>query len=80
MTYRLKEHVGPNDDFGFGFRDEAEAEHWKSNDQLRIVAELVEYTARDAIERSVDEEIRLAFEFAEASEFPAPEELYKDVF
>jgi TPP-dependent pyruvate/acetoin dehydrogenase alpha subunit len=80
MTYRWKEHVGPNDDFAFGFRDRTEAEHWKSNDQVRIIGEALEPTSKDAIQRSVDEELKLAFEFAEASAFPAPEQLYHDVF
>jgi len=80
MTYRWKEHVGPNDDFGFGFRDKKEAEHWMSNDQVRIIGEELKLASKEAIERSVDEEIRLAFEFAEASAFPSPEQLYQDVF
>ena len=80
MTYRWKEHVGPNDDFEFGFRDKKEAEHWKSNDQVRVIGEELEPESKAAIERSVDEEIKLAFEFAEASAFPTPEQLYQDVF
>ena len=80
MTYRWKEHVGPNDDFDFGFRDEKESEDWKFNDQVRIIGESLDQESKNAIERSVDEEIKLAFEFAEASSFPSPEQLYKDVF
>lgn len=80
MTYRWKEHVGPNDDFQNGFRGVEEADYWMKHDQVRIVAELIDPDSKDEIERSVDEEIRLAFEFAEASEFPAPEQLYQDVF
>ena len=80
MTYRWKEHVGPNDDFSYGFRDKAEADHWKSNDQVRIIGESVDSAAKEAIECFVDKEIRLAFEFAEASAFPTPEQLYQDIF
>ena len=80
MTYRWKEHVGPNDDFDFGFRDEKESEDWKFNDQVRIIGESLDQESKNGIERSVDEEIKLAFEFAEASSFPSPEQLYQDVF
>jgi len=33
-TYRSKEHVGPGDDFHFGYRDRAEFDAWCANDPL----------------------------------------------
>lgn len=80
LTYRWKEHVGPNDDFHLGYRTAAEAEPWKRRDQVARVAALLEPAVREEIEQAVEVEIREAFEFAEASPFPEPEDLFTDVF
>lgn len=80
MTYRWKEHVGPNDDFHLGYRSREEAEPWVRGDQVAKLAALVGGAERGRIETQVDAEIREAFEFAEASPFPPPEELSADVF
>lgn len=80
MTYRWKEHVGPNDDFHLGYRDPEEAQTWKDNDQVRQVAQLVDEARRSAIEAAVEAEIVEAFEFAESSPFPEAAELFTDVF
>jgi TPP-dependent pyruvate/acetoin dehydrogenase alpha subunit len=80
MTYRWREHVGPGEDYHLGFREKAEAQPWVENDQVRRLAGLVEPGRRAQIEAEVEAEIRAAFAFAEASPFPAPQELYADVF
>jgi TPP-dependent pyruvate/acetoin dehydrogenase alpha subunit len=80
MTYRWKEHVGPGDDFDFGFRDREEAEPWFQSDQVQRLGGMLDGPTRQVIERSVDDEIIEAFRFAEQSEFPNPQELYTDVF
>jgi len=80
LTYRLKEHVGPNEDFHLGFRSSDEAKSWIENDPIRRLAEQVSSTERSKIEREVEAEIREAFAFAENSPFPKPDELYTDVF
>ena len=79
-TYRWREHVGPNEDYGAGYRSKSEAAPWMSNDAVARVGALLAPEVREAIERAVLDEIREAFEFAEASPFPAPEELYTDMF
>lgn len=79
-TYRWKEHVGPNDDFHLGYRTEEEAAPWKARDQVARIAGLLEPRIRAQIEEEVEAEIQDAFEFAEASPFPGPEELMTDVF
>ena len=80
MTYRWKEHVGPNEDYHLGYRTKEEAEPWIKNDQVKRLAELVEPEQRQKIEAEVEAEIKSAFEFAEASPFPEAPELFKDVF
>jgi TPP-dependent pyruvate/acetoin dehydrogenase alpha subunit len=80
MTYRLKEHVGPNDDFHLGYRNREEAERWVKNDPIHRLAERLDPEQRQKIEAEVETEIREAFSFAERSPFPEAAELYTDVF
>jgi TPP-dependent pyruvate/acetoin dehydrogenase alpha subunit len=80
MTYRWREHVGPNDDYQLGFRTEAEASPWKANDQVKRLALMLDKRTRSEIEEDVEAEIAAAFAFAEASPWPKPAELYTDVF
>ncbi len=80
MTYRWKEHVGPNDDFHLGYRSEKERAIWVKNDQVKKVGELIDTQSRNKIENTVEKEIQDAFDFAEKSPFPNDSELYSDVF
>ncbi len=80
MTYRWKEHVGPNEDYHLGYRTQAEAEPWITNDQVQRLATLLPPERRQQIEAEVEAEIKEAFAFAETSPFPDPSELYTDVF
>jgi TPP-dependent pyruvate/acetoin dehydrogenase alpha subunit len=80
LTYRMKEHVGPNDDFHLGYRSMEEAEPWLMNDPVSQLARLVDALRRQEIEREVEAEIREAFAFAEQSAFPESAELYTDVY
>jgi TPP-dependent pyruvate/acetoin dehydrogenase alpha subunit len=80
LTYRLKEHVGPNDDFHLGYRTRDEAEPWIENDPVKRLGDRLEPAQRHKVEAEVDAEIREAFAFAEQSPFPEVAELYTDVF
>jgi TPP-dependent pyruvate/acetoin dehydrogenase alpha subunit len=80
LTYRWKEHVGPNEDYHLGYRTKAEAEPWVANDPVRQLAAALNPDARAWLETEVEEEIAAAFAFAEASPFPEPWELFEDVF
>jgi TPP-dependent pyruvate/acetoin dehydrogenase alpha subunit len=80
MTYRWREHVGPNDDFQFGHRTRAEAEAWMANDQVRRIGNMLDLAERERIEKEVESEIADAFAFAENSPFPNEAELYADVY
>ncbi|HEV8723660.1 MAG TPA: thiamine pyrophosphate-dependent dehydrogenase E1 component subunit alpha [Candidatus Binatia bacterium] len=80
LTYRLMEHVGPNDDFHLGYRSREEAEPWIVSDPVKRFGEQIESARRHRIEAEVEAEIREAFDFAERSPFPEAAELYRDVF
>ncbi len=79
MTYRLREHVGPGEDFHLGYRDVCEAKAWQASDPLKRLAEQLNPVERDRIEAEVEEEITAAFAFAEESPFPDDAELLMDV-
>jgi TPP-dependent pyruvate/acetoin dehydrogenase alpha subunit len=80
MTYRWKEHVGPNDDYEAGYRTREELQPWLEQDQVKVIGSKLDPSVRERIETEVEEEIREAFEFAEASPFPPAEELYTDMY
>jgi TPP-dependent pyruvate/acetoin dehydrogenase alpha subunit len=79
LTYRWKEHVGPNDDFHLGYRSYEEARPWVEGDQVRRLAALIAPQSRERIETQVEEEIRAAIVCAEDEPFPEAHELLTDV-
>ncbi|MDA1276437.1 MAG: thiamine pyrophosphate-dependent dehydrogenase E1 component subunit alpha [Verrucomicrobia bacterium] len=80
MTYRWKEHVGPNEDYQLGYRSKDEAEPWIRNDQVIKIGALLGEKEKRAIEDAVDAEIADAFACADADPFPEESELFTDVF
>lgn len=80
MTYRWKEHVGPNDDFNLGFRGTDELQPWVDDDQVKRLAAMVDAKWRTRAEAEIEAEIAAAFVFAENSPFPEERELFTDVF
>ncbi len=80
MTYRLREHVGPNEDFDGVRRNRSEAELWFARDPIKALAAKLDPKFCEESEREVAEKIRAAFEFADRSPFPPAEELFADVF
>jgi TPP-dependent pyruvate/acetoin dehydrogenase alpha subunit len=79
LTYRWKEHVGPNDDFHLGYRSYEEARPWVEGDQVARLAALIRPESRERIEAAVEEETRAAMAFAEQEPFPDAGELLTDV-
>ena len=79
-TYRWKEHVGPGEDFHVGYRSIEDASAWMARDQVAAVAALLAASVREQIEQAVDAEIAEAFLFAEASPFPADDELMRNIY
>jgi len=80
MTYRWRQHLGPNEDFGPGGRDRKEAELWMKNDEVDRIGNLLPGKVRKKIEIKIEAEIKSAILFAETSPYPTKEELWTDVF
>jgi len=80
MTYRWREHVGPNNDFRLGYRTEDEAMPWIDTDQVTRLEAMIAPERRAAIEVEIESEVEAALTFAEESAEPEPAELYTDVF
>lgn len=80
LTYRLKEHVGPSDDFQLGYRTREEADVWLRTDPIEQLRAHLDAAERRRIETEVEAEIKDAFAFAEQSPWPEASELYTDVY
>ncbi len=80
QTYRWREHVGPGLDFHLGYRDEEEAQPWLDNDAVPRLADMISREDKARVEREVELEITDAFAFAEASPYPQPAELTRDIY
>jgi TPP-dependent pyruvate/acetoin dehydrogenase alpha subunit len=78
--YRWREHVGPGQDYAAGYRETQELQPWVADDALAQVAAKLTNAERQRIEREVELQIDDAFDFAERSPFPGPEELHADLF
>jgi TPP-dependent pyruvate/acetoin dehydrogenase alpha subunit len=79
-TYRLYEHVGIKTDWHLGYRKEEEAKEFVELDPLRFFEYKKLPTWLEEMKQRVDKKIEDAVKFAEESDFPSPEELYKDIF
>lgn len=86
VTYRWREHCGPNYDNHIGYRTPEEFEEWKKNDPLMTYKEKLLQSGRltlniweDLVEK-VNQEIIEAFAFAEDSPFPEQEEMKTNLF
>jgi TPP-dependent pyruvate/acetoin dehydrogenase alpha subunit len=73
-TLRYREHVGPGDDFEYGYRSRESIQYWLKKDPLeRFRTDLERY------ESEINDEIDQAVEFAMNSPFPTSEDLLTDV-
>jgi TPP-dependent pyruvate/acetoin dehydrogenase alpha subunit len=79
LTYRWKEHVGPNEDFHLGYRSRQEASPWLERDAVPRAECLLAPEVCSRLKMEVEEEIRAAIQFAEESPYPEPSELFVDV-
>jgi pyruvate dehydrogenase E1 component alpha subunit len=83
FTYRWLEHCGPNYDNNIGYRTEDEFRKWKKKDPINRLVKKFDnksYNQIKKINRSVNKEIKEAFDFAEKSPFPHQSEAYKGVY
>ena len=81
LAPRIKEHVGPGEDWDKGYRTlGADLGRFGTLDPVAIAGDRISSGAREKIERDVDARIRDAFTFAEQSAVPGPEELMADLY
>lgn len=80
MTYRYREHCGPNYDNDLGYRAVVEYESWLKKDSIKAfkneLQELYQLSenAFEKMQIKIDKEIQNAFNFAEKSPFPESKE------
>lgn len=89
ITYRLRGHVGPDDNIQGTHRDirsKEEVESWRKKDPIKrferflIKNRIIEEAEIETIRQEVEEEVKGAHQFAKASPDPDPGELTKYVF
>ncbi len=85
-TYRWREHCGPNFDNDLGYRTEEEFLSWKARDPIEsletqlLKQAVINKTDIEKIQASIQKEVDEAFDFAEKSPFPDPEEAFLGLF
>ena len=81
-TYRWREHCGPNFDNDIGYREPSEFAEWQSRDPIarfgdRLIADgTVDPAWLQATNSGIAQEVAAAFDFAEASLFPASDDMH----
>jgi TPP-dependent pyruvate/acetoin dehydrogenase alpha subunit len=89
LTYRLRGHVGPDDNIQGTHMDIRAAEEiarWRKKDPIPQFArfllkrKIADRDALDRIHREAEEEVKEAHEYAKASPYPKPEDVGKYVF
>jgi pyruvate dehydrogenase E1 component alpha subunit len=75
MTYRWREHVGPNHDWDLGYRTQEEVESWMARCPVKKLA--AEFPSEEvaAYTQEIEAEIDGSLAFARASAFPGKEAL-----
>lgn len=82
LTYRWKEHCGPNYDNHIGYRSEEEFQEWKkrcpiASYEQRLLEDGIDYTCYN---QQIMNEIEAAFEFAKRGSYPEKESLLNNVY
>lgn len=86
MTYRWKEHCGPNEDIDLGYRSATEMAEWQANCPVaryseRLMSEgILDAGGLSEMRVGIQAEIDEAFDFAKASPYPEPSELDRFVY
>lgn len=73
-VFRVKEHVGPGDDFFAGYRQQSECDSWLSREWSSRA-----WKGRDEAEKRVSSEVSEAFSRASHDPFPNADALFQDV-
>ena len=85
-TYRWREHCGPNFDNHIGYRTEEEYLTWKKRDPIPYMENslkdrnILSKEGIGVMEKEIQISVGEAFDFAENSPFPAPEDAYQHLY
>ena len=85
-TYRWREHCGPLFDNDLGYRTEEEFLSWKKRDPIKLFEtyllndSMISKKQLNDMKESVQTDVDRAFEFAEESPFPNPEEAFVNLY
>src|SRR5262249_16921748 len=86
MTYRWKEHCGPNEDENLGYRSGAEIRDWMDRCPVTtyegrlVTAGVITEADATRMHETIGAEIATAFETARAAPFPPPSDLRRFVY
>lgn len=80
MTCRWYDHVGPNVDYDVGYRTEKDVAAWKDRCPLAWAEQKLEPVAVKSIQDEIQCEIEAAFNFADCSSLPRPDEMFEDIY
>lgn len=86
VTYRFREHCGPNYDIDLGYRTKEEVDHWQAHCPIRQLKEkliknnLISFDEIKEMEKMIDYEINEAFVYAKNSPFPNQNELLTHIY
>ena len=86
LTYRWREHCGPNYDNDLGYRPETEFEEWKKRDPVSVCGGQllgegrISETEIASMKESIRVEIDEAVAFAKSSSFPPPDGLLDGIY
>ena len=72
MTYRWREHVGPNYDYDLGYRSKQELEEWLEKCPVKRVSDVVSKRDEKLLIEGFSKEIDDAIDYARQSPFPKP--------
>jgi pyruvate dehydrogenase E1 component alpha subunit len=74
MTYRWREHVGPDYDYNLGYRSKQELDEWFEKCPVKRLSDVVTERERKLLVEEYSKEIDGAIDYARQSPFPKPDE------
>lgn len=79
MTYRWREHVGPNYDYDLGYRTKVELGEWMAKCPVKKYVDLLSQEENESLIKRYAKEIDEAIEFARQSPFPREELMTNEI-
>ena len=70
MTYRWREHVGPNYDYDLGYRSKEELDEWMAKCPIKKLEGSISKEDQEKLNKEITEEVHAAVELARKASFP----------